>query len=301
MILLRQHFIQQRNGVRLVLFNSDISFFQAELLHHKERSVDDILGIFQHQPVVGSNKRFALGAVYNQRIHFLQVLRIVLDMRRERRSAQTDQSAVSYSFYKVLSAVNLRRFYFLPDLLLFVCLNDNDRIFSAHHRPDTFNSRNRSWNAWVNRSTYKCIGITDRLSYFHVVPFFHKRAAGRANVLRHRNAYRIRDRHYLSLTRGSMFLMADLDTLQMPFLLTHFWNLPFQSFFSRIHELYYHTIYKNATVILENCCPNSFFVYNAKLFFLYISILNFKLYFSLFYTLINKSTDVSFFVQLRKT
>ena len=78
------------DSIRLVFLHADVAFLQAEMLHDSHGTFDDVFRVLQHQSVVRCNKRLTFCSVDDQRVHFLQILRIQLDVSRERSSAQTN-------------------------------------------------------------------------------------------------------------------------------------------------------------------------------------------------------------------
>ena len=68
-----------RDGDKAIkVFDKD--YKKADVLNDELHTVDDVLSVLKHSPVVRGDERFALRSVYDESVHIVDVLRIILNV-----------------------------------------------------------------------------------------------------------------------------------------------------------------------------------------------------------------------------
>ena len=68
-MLLPDHLIELINGILLVDLDGNVDILRDQPLLQCQRTINNILRILQHRPVIGRNKGFALCAIDDQCIN----------------------------------------------------------------------------------------------------------------------------------------------------------------------------------------------------------------------------------------
>ena len=161
-------------------------------------SVQHVFAVFQGFPVVGGYIGLALGHVNNQGVDAFAIGHVQLYMGRKARAAQSHQpggpGGVGQGFFVFDRG---RRLNGRVRLHQPVGLNDH----RLHHLPGGQHNlgdlRHRAGDGSMDGRAHIGLGIAYHSAHIHMVPFFHRGLAGRANVLLHSQNDLLGGRHNL--------------------------------------------------------------------------------------------------------
>ena len=183
-VVRRNLFFHQGDGVGLVVLNEDNALRRADGLHHGTQAEHDVVGKLQHDPMVGGQVRLALGAVDQHGVNGLAGLQLYVG--GERRAAHAHDALLLDDLNDLVGGQLFQRLVGddgLVERILAVVLDDDTQDAGAFvgmgmgfHRDD------RAADAGMHGGADEARLLADELTHLHGVAGLNHRVRRCANV-----------------------------------------------------------------------------------------------------------------------
>ena len=217
---------QQVDALRLVVLNADDALRDADILQDSLDAADDIVGTQQHLLGIAGQPHFALGSVDQQGVH--RVFGLQLDVGREARAAQTNQTALPHSSQEAGLIGHFRCLDGRVNSLLAIRLDDHRVAHTAIAQAVRLHGSNGAGDTGVDIGRDKAACLTDLGAHKHFVALFYQSLCRSTNVLAHEDAYLRGQRHRDRLACSGCLVMRRMRAKRRTFqLVQHGINPPF--------------------------------------------------------------------------
>ena len=185
--------LQYLDGVPLIVLDADIPAIDSHHLHQYLDSGEHILRVLQHQPVIGGEVRFALGAIEYDGIDHLALGRGQFHMGGKARAPQSHDPRRRDAFAQglgVLSPPIHGGKCRVPFILAVILYGDGHDLAPVGMYPGR-DGLDCAGDASVDGCADVARGLPDQLSHLDMVSRLHRRQAGRSDMLGHRDMHQL--------------------------------------------------------------------------------------------------------------
>ena len=214
-LLLRHERLIVPDALGLVFLDAEDDLRHVQELLQQAAAADDVEVIVQHRARVARHIRLTLGTVDDDALDLVEILDRQLHHRREARAAEAHKAAGPHGVEEILHRLELRRMQPLPALVESVGFNFDVLHRAAHrvrHVADLFD---RARDARVDRRGDEAARLADELAGLDVVADLDDRSGRRADVHRHRDHDRLRQRQLCRLHGRRVLVPRNVDAMQI--------------------------------------------------------------------------------------
>ena len=224
-------FLEEFDGSRLVVLDTDVALLYLCRLHQKVQANENLIGMLHHQAIVGSDIRLALYTVDDDTLCLGSRRRTKLDEGRETGTTHTSDTChldTVYNLFWSQLSMSLKRLEFIRAVdtllpLIAFYINNDARLAITSSINRCIYLEHGSRNGTVNRSTHKTTSLSDECTHLHLVALGNYRLGRSTDVLTKWENSLLRERSYLSSHLGSNLIL--------------FWVNSTNSKSSQIHDL----------------------------------------------------------------
>ena len=208
-------FFHQRDGIGLVVLNEDHALRGTDCLHHGPQTKHDIIGIFQHHPMVGSQVGLALGTVDKYSVNGLSGLQF--DIGGEGGAAHTNDTLFLDDLNDLVRGQLFQRLIghhgFMKRVLAVIFDDHTHYTGPLIGMGMGFHCNDRAADTGMHRSADKSCLLADKLTNFHGIARLNHGIRRGANVHRQRDDHGVRLGEFLQRQMlGVLLVLCRMDT-----------------------------------------------------------------------------------------
>ena len=214
-LLLRHERLIVPDALGLVFLDAEDDLRHVQELLQQAAAADDVEVIVQHRARVARHIRLTLSTVDDDALDLVEILDRQLHHGREARAAESHKAAGPHGVEEILHRLELRRMQPFPSLVEAVGFNFDVLHRAAHrvrHVADLFD---RARDARVDRRGDEAARLADELAGLDVVADLDDRSGRRADVHRHRDHDRLRQRQLCRLHGRRVLVPRNVDAMQI--------------------------------------------------------------------------------------